>query len=301
MKLRYKGEHILGRGIPLDNIVADVDITDGRIVAKPISFAVGTGEIAINTDLAPVSGREFKTNTDVQFKRLDVAKLLSSTGAVEGAGAMSGSLNLVSTGNSFATLLANGDGGFRVGMAGGNLSALIVDLVGLEFGNALLSALGVPDRAQIQCFAVDIPLRRGVLQPKVFILDTSEARVLGGGTINLNTESISFKLKTSSKHFSVGTLSTPIDIDGTFRKPSITPEAGPLALKAGAAVGLGVLFPPAALIPTIQLGTGDDGACQTAEAPIAAKVNAAAGTHVMGPAPLRVVRRPLRHPVRRTH
>ena len=29
-------------------------------------------------------------------------------------------------------------------MAGGNLSALIVDLAGLEFGNALLSALGVP-------------------------------------------------------------------------------------------------------------------------------------------------------------
>ena len=299
VKLRYKGEHILGRGVPLDNIVADIDITDGRIVAKPISFAVGTGEIAINTDLAPVNAHSFKTDTNVQFKRLDVGKLLAATGAVQGAGAMSGSINLISTGNSFATLLGNGDGGFRVGMAGGNLSALIVDLVGLEFGNALLSALGVPDRAQIECFAVDVPLHHGVLQPKVFILDTTEARVLGGGTINLNTESIAFKLKTSSKHFSVGTLSTPIDIDGTFRKPVIAPEVGPLALKAGAAVGLGVLFPPAALIPTIQFGTGEDGACQTAEAPIAAKVNAAAGTHVMGPATHRVVRRPVRHPVHR--
>jgi uncharacterized protein involved in outer membrane biogenesis len=290
IKLRYKGEHIIGRDVPLDNIVANVDITDGRISAKPISFAVGTGQIAIDTYLDPVNAREFRTKTEVQFHRLDVAKLLASTGAVEGAGTMSGSINLVSTGNSFSTLLGNGDGGFRVGMGGGNLSALLVDLAGLEFGNALLSALGIPNRATIQCFAIDMPLNHGVLSTKTFLLDTSEARVLGTGTINLGTEAIDYKLKTASKHFSVGTLPTPIDLGGTFKKPTISPEVGPLALRAGAAVGLGVLFPPLALLPTIQFGTGDDDACQVAEAPIASAVNKAAGTHEIGPAP-----RPLAH------
>ena len=298
--LHYKGEHIIGRDIPLDDIVANIDITDGRITAKPISFAVGSGQIAIDTELAPINEHAFKTNTNVQFKRLDVAKLLAATGAVEGAGTMSGSINLISDGNSFATLLGNGDGGFRVGMAGGNLSALLVDLAGLEFGNAVLSALGIPNRATIQCFAIDMPLHHGVLDAKTFLLDTSEARVLGGGSINLAKETIDLKLKTDAKHFSIGTLPTPIDLGGTFRHPSIAPEAGPLALRAGAAVGLGVLFPPAAIIPTIQFGIGDDNACQTAEAPIAAKVNAAAGRHVMGPAPRQPEHRATRHhaPVR---
>jgi uncharacterized protein involved in outer membrane biogenesis len=300
VKLRYKGEHILGREVPLDNIVADVDITDGRISAKPISFAVGTGQIVIATDLDPVNEHAFKTKTDVQFKRLDVAKLLASTGAVEGAGTMSGSLNLVSTGNSFSTLMANGDGGFRVGMGGGNLSALLVDLAGLEFGNALLSALGIPNRANIQCFAIDMGLTHGVLNTKTFLLDTSEARVVGTGTISLGPETIDYKLKTDSKHFSIGTLPTPIDIGGTFKKPSIAPEIGPLALRAGAAVGLGVLFPPAALLPTISFGTGDDDACQVAEAPIAAAVNKAAGRREVGPARRAVGRHPaVRHAVPR--
>ncbi len=284
VRLRYKGAHILGRSIPLDDIVANVDITDGRIVAKPISFAVGTGTIAINTDLAPVSEREFKTDTNVQFKRLEVAKMLGKTGLVEGTGAVSGEVSLVSTGNSFATLVGHGNGGFQVGMAGGNVSAVIVDLAGLEFGNALLSALGVPDRAQIQCFAINMPLRNGVLNTQRFLLDTTEARVQGNGTIDLNTETLNYAVQAHSKNFSVGSLPTPINITGSFRRPSIAPAAGPLGLRAGAAVGLGVLFPPAALIPTVQFGISEDGACQQAEAPIAAKVNAAAGMHVMGAA-----------------
>ena len=289
IRLRYKGEHILGRGVPLDDIVANLDINDGKLTAKPVSFAVGTGTIAIDTELAPVNAHAFRTTTEVQFKRLDVAKLLASTGAVQGAGTMSGSFNLAGTGDSMSSLLGHGNGGFRIGMAGGNLSALVVDLVGFEFGNAVLSAIGVPDRARIQCFAIDMPLHNGVLATKTFLLDTTEARVIGTGAINLDTESIDYKLQTDSKHFSIGTLKTPIDIGGTFKNPSVAPEAGPLAARAGAAVGLGILFPPAALIPTIQFGTGDDNACQVAEAPIANQVNKAAGRTVM-PAPHRPVR-----------
>ena len=41
-------------------------------------------------------------------------------------------------------MAANGNGEFVLGMAGGDLSALLVDLSGLEFGNAVLSALGMP-------------------------------------------------------------------------------------------------------------------------------------------------------------
>jgi uncharacterized protein involved in outer membrane biogenesis len=276
VKLHYKGERILGRSVPLDNMVADLDIAGGRIQVKPVSFAVGEGQIVINADLAP-KGTDVQAKADIQFKRLDVGKLLAATGAVQGAGTVSGSADLTSTGNSLATLLGHGDGGLRLGMAGGNLSALLVDIAGLEFGNALLSALGLPTRAQIRCFALDFGLKHGVFETRTLLLDTTEARVVGAGTIDLANESLNYRLKTDSKHFSIGTLPTPIDIGGTLKKPSIAPEAGPLALRGGAAIGLGVLFPPAALIPTIQFGIGEDGACQVAEAPIARQVNAAAG------------------------
>jgi uncharacterized protein involved in outer membrane biogenesis len=291
VKLRYKGEHILGRSVPLDNIVADIDITDGRIQVHPLEFGVGTGQISLNADLAPATGKDLKADIGVEFRRVDLARLLSATHLVEGAGSMSGSAKLVSTGDSLGSLLGHGDGDLRLGMSGGNLSALLVDIAGLEFGNALLSALGIPQRATLECFAADYVLTHGVLNTKMLILDTSEARVQGTGDVNLANETIDYKLKTDSKHFSVGTLPTPIDITGQLKSPSIKPEIGPLAARVGAAVGLGILFPPAALLPTIQFGTGNDNACQVAEAPDARSTAAAT--------PVAKTHAPVRRPVRR--
>ena len=205
VKLRYKGAQILGRSVPLDNIVADIDITNGRVQVHPLAFAVGAGEISLAADLKP-EGKDVAADIGVQFRRVDLARLLSATHLVEGAGTMSGSAKLVSTGDSLATLLGRGNGDLRLGMSGGNLSALLVDLAGLEFGNALLSALGVPSRANLQCFAADVRPQSRRLATKTLILDTSEARVQGTGNVNLATETIDYKLKTDSKHFSVGTL-----------------------------------------------------------------------------------------------
>ena len=288
VRLRYRGAQIEGRSVPLDNIVADLDINDGQIKLHPLSFAVGTGEISLTSDLAP-QGHELKTATEIEFKQLDVARLLSATHAVNGAGSLSGSAKLDSTGSSLATLLGRGDGGLRLGLSGGNLSALLVDIAGLEFGNALLSALGVPSRANLQCFAAVFTLQHGMLSTDTLVVDTSEAQIKGAGDVNLADETINYKLKTASQHFSVGTFPTPIDITGHLASPSIKPEIGPLAARAGAAVGLGILFPPAALLPTIQLGTDNDGGCAAAETTAARSTPAAAEaiTH--------------KHPVKRGH
>ena len=46
VKLRYRGEHILGRSVPLDNLVANLSIVDGKVALEPVSFGVGRGRIA---------------------------------------------------------------------------------------------------------------------------------------------------------------------------------------------------------------------------------------------------------------
>ena len=298
VKLRYKGQRIEGRSIPLDNIVVALDITDGRIQLHPVSFAVGTGAIVLNADLQP-AGRDVKAKADIDFKRVDLSRLLAATHLVNGGGTISGSAQIDSTGNSLASLLGHGDGGLRLGMAGGDLSALLVDLSGFEFGNALLSALGIPQQAQVRCFVGDFVLQKGVVATRTLILDTSEARIQGAGSVNLSAETISYRLQTDSRHFSIGSLKTPIDITGSLKSPSIAPEVGPLAVRGGIAAGLGVLFPPAALIPTIQFGVGEDNVCQVAEAPIARSPDAKAPPAAVRHAPVRrapVHRRPVRRP-----
>ena len=255
--LNYRGQKIEGRSIPFDSIATKLDIVDGRIAVHPVQLGVGEGAISGDIDLTPVSGTEFRTKAAVQFQRVDIGRMLQATHLVRGAGLLGGEVTLNSTGNSVATLVGHGDGEVRLLVSGGNLSALLVDLSGLELGNALLSALGIPNRATLQCLALDMALTRGVLQTRTFLIDTSEADVLGSGSIDLAHERLDMRVQTKSRNFSVGSLPTPILIRGTLKDPSIAPAVGPLALRAGAAIGLGVLLTPlGALLPTVQFGTG---------------------------------------------
>ena len=259
--LRYRGERIEGRSIPLDNIVVALDIVDGRITLHPLSFAVGTGSISSNVDLAPQADNRIAAKADIKFERVDVSRLMAATHAFGGAGTIGGEARIDTTGNSIATFLGNGNGALDLYMSGGNLSALLIDISGFEFGNALLSALGAPTRAKVNCFVSQFTLEHGLLQTRALILDTGEGIINGTGSINLRDEAIDYKLKTDAKHFSIGSLPAPIDIGGTFKHPSIHPDFAALGIRGGIAAGLGFLAPPLALLPTIQFGVGNDNRC----------------------------------------
>jgi uncharacterized protein involved in outer membrane biogenesis len=164
-------------------------------------------------------------------------------------------------------MMGHGDGELKlVLVSAGNVSALLVDIAGLEFGNALLSALGIPNQAHIDCFVADLPMKNGIVDTKALLLDTNEARVVGSGTIDFRDQTLDYSMTTRSKHFSIGSLPGPINITGKLGDPSIRPGTEVVA-RAGAAAGLGVLLTPlGALLPTIQFGVGNDNACTKAEA-----------------------------------
>jgi uncharacterized protein involved in outer membrane biogenesis len=261
VQFRYHGEHIINKNAPLDDVVIDLSIENGRVAAHPVSFAVGSGTITINMDLAPVDNALHMT-ANVDFRKIPLARLMASTRAFAGDGTIGGSAHLAGNGNSMAGILCHGNGGLQLFMnQGGDVSALLVDLAGLQVGDAALSALGIPNKTQIQCLVSDFVLSDGVVDTKALLVATKEANILGAGTINLETEKLDLAMKTDATHFQIGSLSTPIDFGGTMKHPSVLPAAGPLAAKAGAAIGLGILFPPLALLPTIRLGLGDQNAC----------------------------------------
>ncbi|MGA8195605.1 MAG: AsmA family protein [Acetobacteraceae bacterium] len=261
--LKYRGARIQGRNMPFDSLAADMDIVDGRILLHPVSIGVGQGQITGTVELAPVNGEQFRTKADIAVQRVDLGRMLKATNMVSGSGVIGGHAVLDTTGNSTATMLANGNGSLQLTMAGGgDLSALLVALSGLQFGNALLSALGIPDRDKIECFVADFVLQRGELQTRTLLLDTTSDITSGSGTINLRAETLNYEVKTEAKHFTIGALPAPISITGSFKDPGALPDITKLAVRGGVAAGLGVLFPPAAILPTIQFGVGDDHRCE---------------------------------------
>ncbi len=281
--LKYHAGRIEGRNQPLDNMRANLDIVNGNVALHPLSFGIGRGQITGNIDLAERTDKAVAAKATIDFQRVDVDKLVEATGAGRGAGAIGGQAVIDGTGSSMAQILGGGDGQLKLYMgSGGDLSALLVDLSGLEFGNAVLSALGVPNRTTIQCLVTDFVLKNGLATSRLTMLDTEEARIGIIGDVNLRDEALNLTLRTEAKHFSVGSIPAPIDVRGTFAHPSVSPDLAVVGERAGAAVGLGIVLTPlAALLPTIQLGTGDDHACaglvRTAEVP----------PHIPTPAPRR--------------
>ncbi len=265
--LKYRGEHIENKYTPFDKLIMVLDIVDGRITLHPIEVTVAQGGIISNVDLRPIDARNVHAVADISFHRLDLTRMMQATHAFHGQGIIGGQAKIDARGNSLAGLMGHGDGEVKLALVGGgNLSALLIDITGLEFGNAVLSSLGVPNRTNIDCFIADLPLHRGILDFNVFLLDTQEGRVTGAGNLNFADQMLDITLTTRSKHFSVGSFPGPIHLSGPIGDVSIRPGTEVVA-RAGAAAGLGVLLTPlGALLPTIQFGVGDDNACTRAMA-----------------------------------
>lgn len=272
LDIRYKATHIESDATPLDDIAAHLKVEDDRLSFEPLSFAVGEGSIVLNIQLDG-SKDPVHTVADIDFRKVDLHRIMQSTKLFEGAGTIGGSAHLNASGNSLANMLGGGDGDLKLAMSGGDISALLVDLAGLDFGNGVLSALGIPSKAELRCMVTDFGLKQGIVDTRVFVFDTTEANITGSGKINLRDEAIDYRLATQPKHFGFGALRAPILIRGPLKDPSILPDPTTLALRGGAAVVLGIVATPfAALIPTIQLGLGKDHNCEA----LMASVHAAA-------------------------
>jgi uncharacterized protein involved in outer membrane biogenesis len=279
--LHYDGHHIEGRSVPLDSLIVTLDVVNGAVNVHPIIFTIGTGRVQGDIALTPETDKRIKLKSDIHFDSVDVTRLMEATHAFQGSGTIGGRAELDSTGNSVATFLGDGNGGLALYMSGGDLSALLIDLSGLELGKAILSALGVPSRTHVDCMIGDFALKDGNVTTRALLVDTGEALIGGHGDIDLKTQTITFQIASHSKNFSVGNLPTPIKISGTLKHPSIGVGIAPLAVRGGLAVALGFLAAPLAILPTIELGVGDPHKCGELVSEVKHQVNTGTPGHAI--------------------
>ena len=259
--VHYSAKSIQGESIPLDDLQVHLVIDDGVITLDPLKFGVGVGAVTgtFSIDARP---KQPVANADIELRQVDLRRIMQSTKTFEGAGLVGGRAVLKGRGASLAEMLGSSDGNIKFFMTGGDMSALLVNLAGLDFGNSLLSAIGIPSQTEIRCMVSDFGVDDGVLGTRLMVLDTTAANVVGQGDINLRDQSIDYRIETEPKHFSIGSLPSPITITGPLKNPNIGVDKTALGARAGAATVLGVLLTPlGALIPTIQLGLGKDSDC----------------------------------------
>ena len=283
--VRFKGKSIIAPQIPLDNMEVVLKLKDGKLVLAPLDFGVAGGHVSSHITLDARSD-VIQTQADATAKNLEVKALLPKLKEGEGsAGKLGGRAKLTMKGNSIAQMSASANGELALIMAQGRASTIALVLTNLDLANATQYLLRGDPNAPVYCAVVHASMREGQLAPDIFVIDSSEENIKGEGAIDFKDEQYQLRLVARSKHRSLIALRGPIRIAGTFQHPQIRPEAGPLALRVGAAVALGVVLTPAAsLLALVDLGGAKDSNCaaltdqaskEVADAPVAPAKNPA--------------------------
>ena len=78
--------------------------------------------------------------------------------------------------------------------------------------------------------------------------------VTGTGGVSLGAERLNLRLIAQPKDGSLLALRGPIRVEGPFAQPAVRPELGNAIARTGAAIGLGIIAGPAAILPFLETG-----------------------------------------------
>ncbi|HEV3423230.1 MAG TPA: AsmA family protein [Paraburkholderia sp.] len=250
--VKFTGRRIIkDPALPITDLYTHVILTDGVLAFEPLKFGVAGGTLASNIHLdgstAPLKGRFATQARHLKLKQLfpTVKTMQSALGEVNGDAALS------ATGNSPAALAATSNGEVKALVTDGTISRLYMEAAGLNVANVVYEKLFGKRDVKINCAAADFVVTSGVLESRVFALDTDDAVINMDGHIDLRTEQMDLGIHPHTKGLRVISLRSPLYVNGTFKDPHVGVNAGALAVRGGAVVGLGLLNPFAALIPLI--------------------------------------------------
>jgi len=250
--VKFTGRRIVKDvNLPITDLYTHVVMTDGVLSLEPLKFGVAGGSLASDIHLdgsaTPLKGR-FATSA----RHLKLKQLFPNFKTMQNAlGEINGDAALTATGNSPAALAASSNGEVKALVTDGTVSRLLMEAAGLNVANVVYEKLFGNRDVKINCAAADFVATNGVLESRVFALDTDDAVINIDGNVNLRDESMDLGVHPHTKGFRVFSLRSPLYVKGTFKDPHVGVNAAALALRGGAAVGLGLINPFAALIPLL--------------------------------------------------
>ncbi len=250
--VKFVGKQIIrDAALPVNDVSAHVIMNDGVLTLDPLAFGVagGTlkGTIALDGSADLLRGKFAISARGLRLKQLfpSFEPMKTSFGQVNG------DASLAAAGNTPAALAATLDGEVRVLLNDGVMSGTLLEQAGLNVGNIVLGKLFGDTPVKINCAAAEFIVRKGVLDSRVFALDTVDALINVDGTVNLGTEQLNLNVYPQTKGFRVFSLRSPLYVKGTFKNPQVGVAMGALAARGAAVVGLGLLNPFAALLAVV--------------------------------------------------
>ncbi|MGE4406296.1 AsmA family protein [Pseudomonas sp.] len=245
--VRFVGKRVVhDEALPIQDLNAHVRLDDGVLRLQPLRFGIAGGRLETDVRLdgqrTPLAGR-----VRLEARSFRLRQLFPTVAAMQKSlGELSGTADLQGTGNSVAALLGSANGELRLLMNDGTVSRGLMELAGLNVGNYLVGRLFGDEAVQINCAIVDLGMKNGLAEPRLFVLDTENAVINVTGQVDFKSENIDLDVVPRSKGIRIISLRSPLYVRGTLKDPRPGVHAGPLALRSAGLIVLGATVAPVA-------------------------------------------------------
>lgn len=274
--IKFVGKHLIRpAALPVNDVAAHLMMKNGMLTLNPLKFGVAggalSGNIALDGSRDPMHGKFSLSARGLRLKQLfpTFEPMKTSFGQING------DADLSATGNAPAELAASMNGDIKLLLNDGAISGTLLEQAGLNVANIVLAKLFGDQTVKINCAAADFHVKTGILESRVFALDTADALINVDGTVNLGSERMNLRVYPHTKGFRIFSLRSPLYVKGTFQQPQVGVEAGPLAARSAAAIGLGLLNPFAALLALTAPSNDTASPCPAIVADASKKLRAA--------------------------
>jgi hypothetical protein len=260
--VKFEGRKVITEQLPVENMSAHLVLKGGVLTLSPLNFGVAGGNLVSDITLDG-SQPVIASRADIRVHSVQLAQLLPKLKVAQASvGEMDGRVKLTARGNSVAAMLGSANGETALVVGEGEVSDLILRLSNLDIANTLMVLMRGDRKIPIRCMVADLSFENGVMQPRQFVLDATHTVLLGEGKANFTDETLDLRLVAKPRGPSLMSLRGPINVTGTFVKPSVMPDMKRLAARGAAATALGIVATPlAAVVPFIQLGSAPDVQC----------------------------------------
>jgi uncharacterized protein involved in outer membrane biogenesis len=191
-------------------------LEDGRISLDPVRIEIPEGSADARFGFEVADG-DVVARTEVNIEHLDYGVLARRIDpSDDAAGWLSLDLDLRSRSKTLDNMLNGATGRFDFAVWPKNMQADIFDLWAANLVVAILPRIDSGPGSRVNCVVGVFDMADGIMNPKTFLVDTTNVQVFGDGEVNFKSGQLDLELVPKAKRPTMFSLATPIRVSGSY-------------------------------------------------------------------------------------
>ncbi len=261
--LKFKAKKLITKDLTINDVNLSLILNNGKLQITQKAKAAG-GTISANISLDGSNGKSATLSNNIELKQIELGQLPAvKEKEILTGGKTDVAIKVNGSGTSVSAIMAGLNGKLLVTIGTGKISSKAMELASADALMDTLSMLNPmaegSDSSLLECAVVNFTIKEGIATADNGIaMSTSQMNILGGGTINLKTETLDIGIAPKAKEgvgLNVAQLAALVRLGGSLANP--TPKADTeAALKKGLAAGAAVATGGLSLLAGELLGGG---------------------------------------------